>query len=281
MLATGCQQPKHMPGSFKSQDILNVLNGMTDLMIHDITNPPLASRFFAYACIAGYEVVSQNDNSLPKLNKILNKYPALQKPDSVKESSHQLSALLAMIETAKKMQPSGSLLTQYEKQLLDSCRIKGFSEDVINQSMKYALAVSKHVLSYAKADGYNKISNYPRYAPDGKPGSWYPTPPAYMAAVEPYFNTVRPFTLDTCNQFKPVPPVEFSTNKNSAFYKLAMLNYKESSSEEHKQIAAFWDCNPFAVQDRGHLLVGIKKNFSRCTLDWNYRHSMWKRQQEF
>src|SRR5207253_712404 len=113
-----------------------------------------------------------------------------------------------------------------ENELLDSSRMKGFSEEAINQSMKYALAVSKHVLAYAKADGYNRISNYSRYAPDGKPGSWYPTPPAYMAAVEPYFNTVRPFTLDTCNQFKPVPPVEFSADKNSEFYKLTMLNYK-------------------------------------------------------
>ena len=72
MLTFGCNQHKQSPKSFKSQDILNVLNGMTDLMIHDISNPPLASRFFAYACIAGYEVVSQHDKDLPKLNKILN-----------------------------------------------------------------------------------------------------------------------------------------------------------------------------------------------------------------
>lgn len=259
ILTAACKQHNYSSESFKSQDILKVLNGMTDLMVHDITNPPLASRFFAYACIAGYEVVSQNDSSLPKLHRILNKYPAMQKPDSIKASSYQLSALLAMIETARKMQPSGSLLLQYENQLLDSCRIKGFAEETINQSMAYAVAVSKHVLAYAKADGYNKISNYPRYTPDGKPGSWYPTPPAYMTAVEPFFNTVRPFTLDTCSQFQPVRPVEFSVKKNSDFYRLAMLNYKDSLTEEHQQIAAFWDCNPFAVQDRGHLLIGVKK----------------------
>jgi len=65
--------------------------------------------------------------------------------------------------------------------------------------------------------------------------------------------------LDTCNQFKPVMPVAFSTDKNSAFYKLLMLNYKVSLTEEQRQIAAFWDCNPFALQDRGHLLYGLKK----------------------
>ena len=36
-------------------------------------------------------------------------------------------------------------------------------------------------------------------------------------------------------------------------------NYRESLPDEHKAIAAFWDCNPFAVQDNGHLLVALKK----------------------
>jgi hypothetical protein len=40
---------------------------------------------------------------------------------------------------------------------------------------------------------------------------------------------------------------------------MMLLNYQESLPEEHRAIAAFWDCNPFAVQDNGHLLVGLKK----------------------
>lgn len=32
-------------------------------MVHDVTNPALAARFFSYACLAGYEIVSQNDSS--------------------------------------------------------------------------------------------------------------------------------------------------------------------------------------------------------------------------
>jgi hypothetical protein len=28
---------------------------------------------------------------------------------------------------------------------------------------------------------------------------------------------------------------------------------------DHQEIAAFWDCNPFALQDNGHMLVGMKK----------------------
>jgi len=258
-IVSGCQRRNISTRQFGPQDIQQVVKNMTDLMIHDITNPPLASRFFAYACIAGYEIVSQNNKEVPGLYGILNKYPSLHKPDSITGYSYQLSAVLAMLHTAEKIQPSGKLLSEYEHQLLDSCRAWGISDEIIDKSDRYAIAISKQILAYAKSDGYNKISNYPRYTPDTKPGSWYPTPPAFMAAVEPYFNSVRPFTLDTCNQFKPVMPVAFSTDKNSAFYKLLMLNYKVSLTEEQRQIAAFWDCNPFALQDRGHLLYGLKK----------------------
>src|SRR5690606_24468678 len=124
-------------------------------------------------------------------------------------------------------------------------------------------SIVKHVLKYAKADHYNKISNYARYTPvSDKEGYWYPTPPGFFPPVEPYFNTVRPFFLDSASQFKPVPPVEFSKDKNSAFFKMLMDNYIEGGSgltEEKRTIAAFWDCNPFALKNDGHLMVGMKK----------------------
>jgi hypothetical protein len=252
-----CRQesaPKLQPDA-----IAGVIDEMTDLMVRDITNPPLAARFFSYACVAGYEVVSQNNPKYKRLHGVLKKYPHLKKPDTINGYSYPLAAVLAMIETAKKLQPSGSLLEAYQTRFLDSCMQMGYEEETIEASKRYALAVSKKILAYAKEDGYNKISNLQRYTPLHEEGTWYPTPPAYIAAIEPHFNTVRPYTLDSCSQFKPDPPLPFSKNKNSAFYKLMLANYTDTLSEEHRTIAAFWDCNPFAVQDNGHLLIGLKK----------------------
>ena len=113
----GCKRQQKSP-EFSCEQISQVITKMTDLMIHDVTNPPLASRFFSYACLAGYEVVSENNKDFKSMHGILNDYPDIQKNDSVKGYSYQLSALLAMMETAGKMQPSGSLLIQYEKQFL-------------------------------------------------------------------------------------------------------------------------------------------------------------------
>ncbi len=260
LLNCSCQQRKSP--QLTNVEIGNVINQMTELMIHDITNPPLAARFFSYACLAGYEVVAENNATYQSMHGIVRDYPAIAKPDSIGGYSSQIAAVLAMIETAKKMQPSGSLLNNYEDSFINSCKNKGYSNETVQQSLKYAQAISKAILKYAKADGYNKISNLPRYTPINKEGCWYPTPPAYIAAIEPYFNTVRPFLLHSASQFRVLPPTLFSKNKNSAFYKLMYANYRQdgdSLSDDHRNIAAFWDCNPFAVQDEGHLMIGLKK----------------------
>lgn len=258
--ALGCsRKPERFPQPGNDQ-ISRVVAQMTDVMVHDITNPPLAARFYAYACLAGYEVVAQHDSTCQSMYGVLNGYPRLKKPETG-EHAYRLSALLAMLETAKKMQPSGARLDPYEQALLDSCRRTGFPEEVIENSLAYAQDVSRQILAYARADGYNKISNYPRYTPLGAEGSWYPTPPGFFAPVEPYFNTVRPFVLDSAAQFKPAPPVPFSKDKDSPFYKLMLECYREGKNlpADHQETAAFWDCNPFALEDNGHMMVGTKK----------------------
>lgn len=257
-MAAGCRsRSKNL--AFGNPHISNVISSMTDIMVHDVSNPPLAARFFSYACLAGYEVVSQNDPAFRSMHGFLNGYPDIEKPDSIKNYSYTLAALLAMMETAKKMQPSGRLMEKYQAQFLDSCEKAGVPWEMIRNSVKYAHMVSKRILAYASGDRYNRISNYARYTPLPIEGAWFPTPPAYISAVEPYFKRVRPFTLDTSIQFRPPPPVPFSTDKSSDFYKLMLRNYQLKLTSEQKSLAAYWDCNPFAVQDNGHLLVGLKK----------------------
>ncbi len=248
------KQPELSP-----EALTGVLNEMTEIMIHDVTNPPLAARFFSYACLSGYEVMAQHDSSLHSMHGVLNGFPEIEKPQGLESHAASLTAVLAMMETSKKMQPSGSRMAAYEKHFLDSCKTIGFSEQTLEHSQKYAEQISQQLLKYAKKDRYNRISNYPRYQAKNQEGQWYPTPPGYFAPVEPYFATVRPFTLDTCSQFKPAPPVAFSRDKNSEFYKLMLINYQEKLPADHKEIAAFWDCNPFALEDNGHLMVGMKK----------------------
>jgi hypothetical protein len=245
-----------------NNDVSNVVKQMTNVMVHDVTNPPLAARFFAYTCLAGYEIVSENDHDFKAMHGVLNDYPQLNLNAKVSGYDYRLSAVLAMYETAAKLQPSGALLAGYEQTFLDSCSTLGFNQSVIDSSKHYAQLISKKILAYAKADRYNRISNLPRYKLKQIPGSWEITPPAYLVPVEPYFNTIRPLTLDSAAQFVPDPPIPFSTDKKSAFYKFLLMSYKKSGdglTPEEKNTANFWDCNPFAVQNDGHMLFGLKK----------------------
>jgi hypothetical protein len=259
LLFSYCQNKLQGVPALSSKEIPQVVEAMTDLMVHDITNPPLAARFFAYACLAGYEVLAQHDSHLRPMNGVLNEFPKIEKPKIDGECPPSVSAVLAMLETAQKMQPSGSQLESYEKRWLDSLANSGFSQMALDNALKYAQAISQQILAYAKADRYNRISNFPRYTPAHTEGSWYPTPPGYFAAVEPYFHTIRSFTLDTAHQFKPMPPTPFSKAKNSPFFALVKAVYDQKLSAEQQEVAAFWDCNPFALQDNGHLQVGQKK----------------------
>ena len=257
---SSCTQKKQPP-AFSNKELAKVIFTMTDIMLQDITNPPLAARFFSYTCLAGYEVVTQYDSTFKTMYGKLNGYPAIKMPSVVHPYSNQLSVLLAMMETAKKIQPSGALMDLYEQKFIDSCSKLGYDDEIIANSLNYAKDISKQIMAYAKADGYNKISNLPRYTARTEEGYWYPTPPAFMAGVEPYFKTVRPFLLVSSSQFKPAPPTAFSAVKGSPFYNLTKAVYKEGTelTENHRLIAAFWDCNPFAVQNGGHLQYGIKK----------------------
>lgn len=257
-----CATKEKKSAHLTTDHISKVIGEMSQIMIHDVSNPPLAARFFSYACLSGYEIISQNDSAFKSLHGVINKYPLIPKPDSVTGYDYQLSALLAMIGTAKKMQPSGKRLEVLEKAIIDSCKREGLDEEQITQSQKYAAVITKAILAYAKGDSYGKISNLQRYTPLQGEQYWYPTPPAYLPAVEPHFNTVRPFFLDSADQFVPPPPVPFSKDKHSVFYKMLYDNYKQGESfitEDHRLIAAYWDCNPFAVQDDGHMMVGLKK----------------------
>jgi hypothetical protein len=117
------------------------------------------------------------------------------------------------------------------------------------------------MVAYAKADGYGTLSARLRYTPVKGDAFWYPTPPAYIEAVEPNWKTIRPMLIDSCNQFVCASPVDFSKDTTSDFFKLAKEVYdiSKQANPAQIQVASFWDCNPFIVNTSGHMAIGFKK----------------------
>ncbi len=54
---------------------------------------------------------------------------------------------------------------------------------------------------------------------------------------------------------------KFSKDKNSQFYKDAFYVYEtgKNLTEEQRAIASFWDCNPFVMNVKGHVMFATKK----------------------
>jgi hypothetical protein len=201
---------------------------------------------------------SVSENLLTKTN--------IQKPEFIGETEKNINpefvSVYAMLETGKKIMPSGKLLELKQGELVSQfSKSKWLSKKDVESNISFAVKVSEHVLQIAKKDGYSQLSTLTRYSPKKEEGHWYPTPPAYMAAVDPEWRTIKTFFLQELKPYKPSPPAKFDLNDGSPFKKQLDEVYTVTSSlsEEQELIANFWDCNPFKVSFSGHMAIGLKK----------------------
>ena len=198
--------------------------------------------------------------SLPLIALVKN-YKAIQVNAPGKKYDHRIAAVYCILETGKRMLPSGFMLEKQEDEFIQKLKKNRISQPIIDESIAVANLVAGEIVAYAKTDGYGKLSAKLRYTPLKGDEYWYPTPPAYMEAVEPNWKTIRPMLIDSCNQFPPAIPVAFSKDSNSDFYKMAKEVYdiSKAPAADQLQIASFWDCNPFVVATSGHMSLGFKK----------------------
>lgn len=99
-------------------------------------------------------------------------------------------------------------------------------KDVHDRSIAYGEAVAKHILAWADGDNYKQSRSFSKFTIDLKnPSRWRTTPPAFMDAIEPHWNQIRPMSLDSAGQYKPIPHTPFDTTANSPFMKEAMEVY--------------------------------------------------------
>ena len=93
LIELSCKIKDTQTPTLSNHEIPKVITRMTDIMVHDITNPPLAARFFSYACLSGYEVLAQNDTTFQSMHGVLNEFPIIEKPIFLHESKYFTSKL--------------------------------------------------------------------------------------------------------------------------------------------------------------------------------------------
>lgn len=246
--------------SLSSSDYVQALKKVTDIMVNDATSPVAAARYYSYITLASYETQSVfNPKKYPSFAGYLNKFDKLAiDKNNYKNADENFAIVLSIFKTGQKLVPSGYLLKPH----IDSfIQISGLQKDVLENTIKLVDATVMQIIQYAKKDGFSRLASFARYTPLTGDGYWSPTAPAFMAPVEPHWNSIRPFVLDSAQQFKTLPPAPYSMDKSSSFYKQLMEVYNavNRKNKEEQIIASFWDCNPFAVQQIGHVEYAIKR----------------------
>lgn len=236
------------------------LRGLTATIIHDVFSPPVASRIYVYSSIAAHETLAAGgEGAAPSLAGRVRELTPPPAPEP--GVCTPAAALVALLEVGRALTFSEDLMTELRTEVETELRRRGLSEDELGRAAGYGTLVAKHVLKWAGGDKYKESRSWTRYDPRGSDDRWVPTGPDYMEAVEPNWSKIRTLALDHSDQYPPPPPPEFSTEPSSRFYREALEVYETSRKldAEQRAIARFWDCNPFASNHIGHLMVGIKK----------------------
>ena len=237
------------------------LKKITDLIVHDIFSPPVAARIYAYASIAGYEALIPQDSKYVSMAGQLNGLEATPKPEEGKEYCYPLASVQAMMKVGKALVFSEDKMDEFYTKIMQEFKDTGIPDDVYERSTNYGIAVADHILAWSSKDNYKQSRSFPKYSILDDISTWKPTPPAYMDAVEPHWNKIRPFAMDSATQFIPIRPTPFSIDKKSQFFKEANETYEigKNLTKEQTNIAFFWDCNPFVMNVKGHVMFATKK----------------------
>ena len=241
--------------------IHRTIKNVTDVMVYDIYSPPVASRTYAYISVAGYETLLHASKEYISLAGQLHGLTALPQPDSSKEYSYTLAAVHAILMTGKNFVISEEKITAFDSTVTGEFKTAGMPDEVMNNSLAYGVQMAHSIIAWAAKDQYKETRALSKYAVSEDAGSWKPTPPAYIKAIEPNWNKMRTFLMDSAAQFKPIHPPLFSAAKNSPFYKTALAVHEAGikQTKEENNIANFWDCNPFKVNVKGHVMYATKK----------------------
>lgn len=264
LVLASCQK-KEEPVEVSPEEFHASVDKVIEIMIHDIFSPPVASRIFAYSNIAAYEIIAKKDDNYKSLAGQVTELKNIPDPTNGENINYEMAALIAHMDISKRLIFSEERMESFRDSLYTIWMEK--NETVFNASKDYGLEVANFVGDWMNKDNYKETRTMPKFSVDSNdPSRWQPTPPAYMNGIEPHWMKIRPFAIDSAQQFKPIPPPEFSMEKDSKFYQEVMEVYEvrknmigKGDKSDEIAIAQFWDCNPYVSVTRGHLMFATKK----------------------
>lgn len=255
------ENPNFQADAANAEYVHRTMKQVTDVIVHDIFSPPVASRIYAYTSIAGYEAMLSDESKHKTLAGQLSGLQPIPTPTDG-EICHPLASVQAMLIVGKALIFSEEKIDTFEQEILEEFRQIGIPSAVFDNSIAYGKTAAQHILDWANEDNYKQTRTFPKFAVNlDDETRWQPTPPDYMEGIEPSWNKIRPFVIDSVQQFQPDFPTKYSLDKGSLFYKelMEVYNVSQGLTKEQEAIAQFWDCNPFVSTHKAHLMFATKK----------------------
>ncbi|MEJ7682477.1 MAG: vanadium-dependent haloperoxidase [Segetibacter sp.] len=233
---------------------------ITEVIVHDVFSPPVASRIYAYTTLASYEAIRFARPSYVSIAAQLNGFESMPVPEKGKSYNFLLAATKAAFTVAEKITFSADTLANYQNKVYEDFNSL-LDKETYNRSIAFGEEIGKKILKRTTIDNYRQTRGMEKFLGSDEPGKWRPTPPDYSDAAEPYWAMIKPLKLDSAGQFHCGPPYKYSIDTNSNYYKQVKEVYAigQNLTDSQKTIARYWDDNPFVTEHSGHLMYGNKK----------------------
>lgn len=263
VLFSGCNFKTAVDKTYVVDDneLINLLNNrLTEATIAGTLSPPAAARCFAYANIAAFEATAIKQNKYTSFSGKLNDYIVLDLEVDTSKYIVDLAVVKVFSSLAREGVFHPQLIDELDAQLTDSISSL-YDNHKVDYTLEICRKLKEHLLKWMRADGFAEMRALPRYVTINEPWAWEPTPPKYSEALDPWWHKVRSFVLDSPSVYRPDFLVTFSTDPSSEFYNYAkeVQQTVETLTVEQREIANFWDCNPYLTKRDGHAIRAIRQ----------------------
>ena len=232
-------------------EVLSWVQTTYDLVLSENLSPPAAARVYAHTAIAMYEAAVRGMPAHRTLGGQLRDLPVARPRARAAAIDWPSAVVTSAAAVLRSVLPFASPTTRpaldaAEAAVLTRRRAAGVSARTLTASVEHGRAVARHLGGWIARDGHAGTLGRSYTPPTGQPWLWESTPPNYRPAIEPHWDEIRPMVLRGADEVVPAPPVPFSTEKDSPFWREAMAPYAQSkvNTDEHERIARFWTDNP-------------------------------------
>jgi hypothetical protein len=129
-------------------DIQPAVFSITLVMIHDVVDPPLASRYYSYCTLGADAIVSKFNKEVAYPASYIKSFPSINIKENKKTYNYQVAALYCIYETGKALLPSGYMLQEQQTKYIERLKANKFSEAIIKKSIAVAEEVSAQIVAY-------------------------------------------------------------------------------------------------------------------------------------